>query len=85
MLNKMPTVFLQANVCINMVTSEMVSASLVVDAHTSYCRVGQIKSLMILYVDYNEVYYDLQSSSSDKEPNDTVCRSQCGVLWFTVK
>jgi len=56
------TVILQANVCINMATSEIVSASLVVEVHTK-----------------------LLLSSSDKEPDDTVCRSQCGVLWFTVK
>lgn len=32
-----------------------------------------------------EVHAKLLSSSSDKEPDDTICSSQCGVLWFTVK
>ena len=45
-----------------MVTSEMVSATVVVEVHTK-----------------------LLSGSSDKEPDDIVCRLQCGVLWFTVK
>jgi len=58
----MLTVILQTNVCINMVTSEMVSASVVVEVHTK-----------------------LLLGSSDKEPDDVVCRLQCGVLWFTVK
>ena len=31
---------------------------------------------MIQYVDHNVVYYGLQSSSSDKDPDDTVRRSQ---------
>jgi len=31
---------------------------------------------MIQYVDNNEVYYGLQSSSSDKDPDDTARRPQ---------
>jgi hypothetical protein len=31
---------------------------------------------MIQYVDHSVVYYGLQSSSSYKEPDDAVCRSQ---------
>jgi len=50
-----------------------------------YSQVVKIKSLMIQYVDHNVVYYGLELSSSDKEPDDTVCRLQCGVLWFAVK
>ena len=50
-----------------------------------YSQVVQIKSLSIQCVDYSVMYYGLQSSSSDKEPVDTVCRLQCGVLWFTVQ
>ena len=50
-----------------------------------YSQVVQIKGLLIQCVDYSVVYYGLQSSSSDKKPVDTLCRLQCGVLWFTVK
>ena len=40
---------------------------------------------MIQYVDHSMIYYGLQSSSSNKAPDDRVCKSQGGVLWFTVK
>jgi len=50
-----------------------------------YSQAVQIKSLMTQYVDHNVVYYGLQSSSSDKEPDDTVCRTQYDILGFTVK
>jgi hypothetical protein len=40
-----------------------------------YSQVVQIKHLMIEYVNHRVVYYGLQSSSSDKEPDDKVCRS----------
>jgi len=45
-----------------------------------YSQVVHIKSLMMQCVDHSVVYYGLQPSSSDKEPDDTVCRLQCGVL-----
>ena len=40
---------------------------------------------MIQYVDHSMIYYGLPSSSSDKVLDDTVCRSQYDILWFTVK
>ena len=39
-----------------------------------YSQVIQIKSLVIQYVEHSMTYLGLQSSSIDKEPDDTVCR-----------
>jgi hypothetical protein len=78
----MLTVILQANVCISMATSEMVSASVLAEVKftLSYCPVVQIKSLLIQYVVNGMTCYTIQSSSSAEQPDNTVCRSQCGVL-----
>jgi hypothetical protein len=45
-----------------------------------YSQVVQIKSLMIKYVDHDMMYYGLQSSNSNKQPEDTLCKSKSGVL-----